>query len=1019
MTKTSKWFVSGISAFLCMACFNVANAATFEWNGSISALWTTAANWTLTIGSDVDGIPDADDDIIFPASGAYGSDVDMNGNQACNSLTFNAGTTTIFDIFGVGDVLTITSGGVTRIEEAGGDTSELGMYCDISMPAGTNIWAIAGDLSTTPQRGVTVYGSITTAGTILKTERGRLAFRSANSFGEMPTIGDGIIDIYQPIADVLGTGQVTMDYNGQLGIYGASQTITNDVVITGTKSSGAGIMPYDNIHTYAGHATVSAGNILRFGTSGGSAMILDPVATITGGGDVGVMRSGLVMTSTNQFPDGYMMVGLAGGEIILDGISWGDFTNHYNQGYGQGDYQWDFQGGGFGARTTPLIISAPPGNDTGGTDSKTYFDRSVAIGGYHSVQSAALANAPVYVTVNTELSTRWSWNIGSPYSPPDSTYYTNKANRFEGNITDQVAAGTGSSRGALKLNSSVAEWGHLVLAGTNDWTGSYYQNGMHGDSGSMNSINTGPGGLFINESSGESVYVGIDGNKSLPKGNGGADAWLVAASRYVGTGGFILSSKVGGEIYELPSGYKFLLGSGLEFNGTLGAEGPAGSSATLQGAEVVIQSSKELDVQILNLLARGPTEFHLGVGSKPVTFQPSYGFDGDSVDNGIAGAATVVSNATTARTINMNGDGTVVLDNVDYTQLDGTGDTSAQFSWQLGVPNNTYFYGALRETGTAVNNSVAAFPLSLAGGVLELGAADLARNTSASPGAGDIKMFYGGGFSAYGADRRINLNSGVAFRAGDSGAGFNHGAYPIMFGSRTANRTAILENNIYMLGNTKFAVIRGTGSVPEGRIEGQIEDSPGTFTLIALTTPNGDPIEMGALELAHTNNLITGAYMIEEGTLLVNGGIRNGTAAVTVEDGGILGGTGTVVRPVSVQLGGKLAAGSMGIGTLTIDGDVTLEEGSGVEWEYTANSGDVINITGILTLPTTGVVTCVGSEQPLKTSILMAAGSLAGESDLSNWTIVDAPNDRTYLDIQGTDVYIIAPSPFGTLMIIK
>jgi len=59
--------------------------AAFTWVNPASGAWTTPANWSV-VGSDADGIPDADDDVtINPA--AVGVVVTISGSQAAKSIT--------------------------------------------------------------------------------------------------------------------------------------------------------------------------------------------------------------------------------------------------------------------------------------------------------------------------------------------------------------------------------------------------------------------------------------------------------------------------------------------------------------------------------------------------------------------------------------------------------------------------------------------------------------------------------------------------------------------------------------------------------------------------------------------------------------------------------------------------------------------------------------------------------------------------------------------------------------------
>jgi autotransporter-associated beta strand protein len=81
-------------------------------------------------------------------------------------------------------------------------------------------------------------------------------------------------------------------------------------------------------------------------------------------------------------------------------------------------------------------------------------------------------------------------------------------------------------------------------------------------------------------------------------------------------------------------------------------------------------------------------------------------------------------------------------------------------------------------------------------------------------------------------------------------------------------------------------------------------------------------IGAGTLVLSAINTY-TGPTTVSNGTLLVNGQIGANTKPVTVA-GGTLGGSGTVLGPVTVSSGATLAPGTSAIGTLTITTNLTL-----------------------------------------------------------------------------------------------
>jgi outer membrane autotransporter protein len=96
------------------------------------------------------------------------------------------------------------------------------------------------------------------------------------------------------------------------------------------------------------------------------------------------------------------------------------------------------------------------------------------------------------------------------------------------------------------------------------------------------------------------------------------------------------------------------------------------------------------------------------------------------------------------------------------------------------------------------------------------------------------------------------------------------------------------------------------------------------------------------------------------GTLLVGtsaGDTASASGDVLVDAGGVLSGHGTIVGDVSVVSGGILSPGS-GIGTLTVDGDLALAEGSVLDFEFgapgpdasTAGASDSVHVSGDLSL---------------------------------------------------------------------
>ncbi|MDX7987343.1 autotransporter outer membrane beta-barrel domain-containing protein, partial [Xenorhabdus sp. 12] len=106
----------------------------------------------------------------------------------------------------------------------------------------------------------------------------------------------------------------------------------------------------------------------------------------------------------------------------------------------------------------------------------------------------------------------------------------------------------------------------------------------------------------------------------------------------------------------------------------------------------------------------------------------------------------------------------------------------------------------------------------------------------------------------------------------------------------------------------------------------------------------------GILELAGKNSTYKGPTLVENGLLQVSGGI---TSDVTVQNGATLSGNGKV-GSIFAHAGANIAPGNVGSsGTLSVDRNVTFNEGSFYHVEVAPNSqgyGDSISSNGSVTL---------------------------------------------------------------------
>lgn len=201
-------------------------------------------------------------------------------------------------------------------------------------------------------------------------------------------------------------------------------------------------------------------------------------------------------------------------------------------------------------------------------------------------------------------------------------------------------------------------------------------------------------------------------------------------------------------------------------------------------------------------------------------------------------------------------------------------------------------------------------------GVLALGAGDFTRALGTGPS--NVIWTGGGGFSASGADRFVNIGGDTQQLTWGSGGFVPDGANLVI--SSVANTHLLDFQNDIALGaaNRTIQVNNGT-AVTDGRLSGVLSGSGGI-------TKTG----AGALELTRTNTF-TGGLTVSGGILLLSGG-ENSLAtngAITVTSGTLdLGGNGqTTDSAVSFQ------------GGFTTNGTITKSGG-----DYDARAGTVAAI---------------------------------------------------------------------------
>jgi hypothetical protein len=218
--------------------------------------------------------------------------------------------------------------------------------------------------------------------------------------------------------------------------------------------------------------------------------------------------------------------------------------------------------------------------------------------------------------------------------------------------------------------------------------------------------------------------------------------------------------------------------------------------------------------------------------------------------------------------------------------------------------------------------------------------------------------------------RPFLLNGPATFDTETSGAGTTLILNGNITGSgsltKTGNQDLILLGSNSYSGGTEVAIGRIVGNTSS--LQGNITIDDGT-TLIFLQTPtpgtfNGTlssnlPLNSGILQIGNLNptpfqevmiatsnpNFFGVTNILQSGALRVNGSLAN-SSLMTISAGGFLGGTGTVG---SINNSGIIQPGNS-IGTLTVDGNLTLNGSSLLIIELSPTDSSRLAVLGNATL---------------------------------------------------------------------
>ena len=201
----------------------------------------------------------------------------------------------------------------------------------------------------------------------------------------------------------------------------------------------------------------------------------------------------------------------------------------------------------------------------------------------------------------------------------------------------------------------------------------------------------------------------------------------------------------------------------------------------------------------------------------------------------------------------------------------------------------------------------------------------------------------------------LNLNPNSAAGSGTIQVGSSNTAASSTVSLVTGGARTI-SNAIQLAGNIEATRILGSGTADFSTFSGNITKtgvfnaatqvtavSGGTVEFTGIFGGMGSPLEkVGAgTVILSGNNTLGGQVNVTQGTLLVNNTAGSGTGGgnVVTSANTILGGNGTVGGYASIN--GRLAPGSGGIGTLTVNNGVTWSGSAGNSWLFELGAGTV------------------------------------------------------------------------------